>query len=152
VSNLKHLLAVFAAVAIILSSQAAHATHFRYGNLSHTIPDPDSAPRSVKFEIVSAFRTSYTTGFDISLRFGDGALTPPHPGFKRYKSRAKSGTLLQVAFGGVPTSPRWHLVRRRAGIEIPTAAPGAAFAPRPHGEATPPRNAAGRHPAPDRER
>jgi hypothetical protein len=66
VSKLKHLLAVFSAVAIILSSQAAHATHFRYGNVSYTIPDPGHAPRSVRFEVVAGWRSEFTSGLDIS--------------------------------------------------------------------------------------
>ena len=73
-SKLKHFLAVlFALSTVLLASQRAEASHFRYGNISYTIPDP-SAPRTVRFQVTTAWRSDFigTTTLD----FGDGVFNP----------------------------------------------------------------------------
>jgi MYXO-CTERM domain-containing protein len=75
-SKLKRFLAVlFALSTVLLASQRAHATHFRYGNISYTIPDP-SAPNTVRFEVNVAWNTAYQPVDSTSLAFGDGTTNP----------------------------------------------------------------------------
>ena len=73
-SKLKHFLAVlFALSTVLFASQRAEASHFRYGNISYTIPDP-SAPRTVRFQVTTAWRSDFigTTTLD----FGDNISNP----------------------------------------------------------------------------
>ena len=71
-SKLKHFLAVlFALSTVLLASQRANATHFRYGNISYTIPDA-SAPNTVRFEVNVAWNSAYQPVDSTSLAFGDG--------------------------------------------------------------------------------
>jgi MYXO-CTERM domain-containing protein len=73
-SKLKHFLAVlFALGTVLLASQRAEASHFRYGNISYTIPDA-SAPKTVRFQVTTAWRADFigTTTLD----FGDGTSNP----------------------------------------------------------------------------
>ena len=73
-SKLKHFLAVlFALSTVLLASQRADASHFRYGNISYTIPDP-SAPRTVRFNVTSAWRADFIGS--TTLDFGDSTSNP----------------------------------------------------------------------------
>jgi len=75
-SKLKHFLAVlFALSTVLLASQRAYATHFRYGNISYTIPDP-SAPNTVRFEVNVAWNTAYQPVDSTTLSFGDATSNP----------------------------------------------------------------------------
>jgi len=55
----------------IFASKAALASHFRYGTISWTVPDPQNAPLTVKFTVTSAWRGGSPDATD--LNFGDGA-------------------------------------------------------------------------------
>ena len=48
----------------------AEASHFRYGNITWTIPDPVGAPRTVRFTVETAWRGDFIDG--TQLEFGDG--------------------------------------------------------------------------------
>ncbi len=73
-SKLKHFFAVlFALSTVLLASQRAHATHFRYGNISYTIPDP-ATPNIVRFQVTTAWRSTFVGS--TTLNFGDGTTTP----------------------------------------------------------------------------
>lgn len=75
--KLKYLFAILASLCITLISQRAHATHFRYGNITYTIPDP-SNPRTARFEVTTAWRSDYIGTTD--LNFGDGQTNPSTEG------------------------------------------------------------------------
>lgn len=75
-SKLKHFLAVlFALSTVLLASTSAHATHFRYGNITYTVPDP-SLPRTVRFQVNVAWRSSYLPVDGTTLAFGDSTTNP----------------------------------------------------------------------------
>ncbi|MEZ4299829.1 MAG: DNRLRE domain-containing protein [Polyangiaceae bacterium] len=65
------LFAALAVLATLLFAREAHATHFRYGNISWTVPDPVNAPKTVKFTVTTAWRA--TAVDPVTLAFGDGA-------------------------------------------------------------------------------
>lgn len=69
-SKFKAFLAFLATVFVLVFTSRAEATHFRYGNIRYTIPDPINAPLTVRFEVVTAWRAGFigTT----TLEFGDG--------------------------------------------------------------------------------
>jgi Putative metal-binding motif len=67
--KLKYLFAILASLCITLIAQRAHASHFRYGNITYSIPDP-SNPRTVRFEVTTAWRSTFIGTTD--LEFGDG--------------------------------------------------------------------------------
>lgn len=69
-SKFKAFLAFLATVFVLVFASRAEATHFRYGNIRYTIPDPDSAPLTVRFEVVTAWRAAFL-GTTV-LQFGDG--------------------------------------------------------------------------------
>lgn len=73
-SKLKHLFAFLAAFCVLFIAQRAEATHFRYGNITYTIPDPVNAPRTVRFEVNVAWRSDFVDS--TSLNFGDGFSNP----------------------------------------------------------------------------
>nr|AYM52543.1 cell surface protein [Aetherobacter fasciculatus] len=75
-SKLKHFLAVlFALSTVLLASQRAYATHFRYGNITYTIPDP-SSPRTVRFTVTVSWNSAYQPVDSTSLSFGDNTTNP----------------------------------------------------------------------------
>ncbi|MBK9261517.1 MAG: hypothetical protein IPM54_17135 [Polyangiaceae bacterium] len=69
-SKFKAFLAFLAAVFVVVFTSRAEATHFRYGNIRYTIPDPVSAPLTARFEVVTAWRAAFV-GTTV-LQFGDG--------------------------------------------------------------------------------
>ncbi len=69
-SKIKAFLAFLASVFVLVFTSRAEATHFRYGNIRYTIPDPESAPLTVRFEVVTAWRAAFTDS--TTLTFGDG--------------------------------------------------------------------------------
>ena len=74
-SKLKVLLALLASISFFLFAETAHATHFRYGNISYTVPDPVNAPKTVRFDVVAAWRADAVDGSGFAatnLDFGDG--------------------------------------------------------------------------------
>ncbi len=75
-SKLKVLVALLASFCVFfLFAEDAHASHFRYGNITYSIPDPVNAPKTVRFDVVSAWRADAVdgTGFAATnLDFGDG--------------------------------------------------------------------------------
>ena len=80
-SKLRILFAVLASLcALLISTREAHATHFRYGNITYTVPDPVNAPTTVRFDVVTAWRQAFigTT----TLVFGDGQQNPDTAGAK----------------------------------------------------------------------
>jgi MYXO-CTERM domain-containing protein len=77
VSKLKYLFAILASLCVVLISARAQATHFRYGNITYTIPDPAN-PRTVRFEVTTAWRSTYVDG--TALNFGDGQSNPTTEG------------------------------------------------------------------------
>lgn len=79
-SKLKVLFAFLASFCVLLISQSAQATHFRYGNITYTIPDPVSAPRTVRFEVTVAWRAAFVDS--TSLNFGDGQSNPSTTGIE----------------------------------------------------------------------
>nr|AYM52589.1 cell surface protein [Aetherobacter sp.] len=75
-SKLKHFLAVlFALSTVLLASQRAYATHFRYGNITYTIPDP-SSPRTVRFTVTVSWNSAYQPVDSTTLSFGDNTTNP----------------------------------------------------------------------------
>ena len=69
-SIFKGFLAVLAALCVFVFAGRAEATHFRYGNITWSIPDPVSAPRTVRFEVTTAWRAGWVDS--TTLQFGDG--------------------------------------------------------------------------------
>jgi len=69
-SKIKAFLAFLATVSVLVFTSRAEASHFRYGNIKYTIPDPVSAPLTVRFEVVTAWRAAFTD--TSNLNFGDG--------------------------------------------------------------------------------
>ena len=70
-SKFKGLLAVLAALCVVAFAGRVEASHFRYGNITYTIPDPVFAPRTVRFDVVTAWRDPTTTPIP-SFEYGDG--------------------------------------------------------------------------------
>jgi MYXO-CTERM domain-containing protein len=77
---MKSFLAVLAALWVMVLASQAEASHFRYGNITYTIPDPIQAPRTVRFEVVVAWRKDYPILDSTSLNFGDGNTNPADQG------------------------------------------------------------------------
>ena len=72
---LKLLVPALVVLTLLFRSGLAHASHFRYGSIAWTVPNPVSAPRTVSFTVTSAWRSTFIDG--TSLDFGDG--TAPNP-------------------------------------------------------------------------
>ena len=80
-SKLRILLALLASFCFfLLFAKDANATHFRYGNITYAVPDPINAPTTVRFDVVTAWASSFigTT----TLEFGDGQQNPDTAGAK----------------------------------------------------------------------
>lgn len=101
-SKLKAFLAFLATVVVLVFTSRAEATHFRAGNIRYTIPDPVSAPLTVRFEVVTAWRADYpdmttlnfgdgtSNGLALGLFIGDGsdAATPVPEAYRVYRYTA----------------------------------------------------------------
>ena len=73
------LFAVLGAICSVFGvASSAHASHFRSGNLSWTVPDPVGAPRTVRFTVTAARRASMPDS--TALDFGDGTTNPANFG------------------------------------------------------------------------
>ena len=64
---------VLAALVCMTIGATAHASHFRYGNITWKVPDPIAAPQTVQFTVTAGWRD--TLADSITLNFGDGAST-----------------------------------------------------------------------------
>ncbi len=73
---LKRIIPLLAVLAALFWSRTAEASHFRYGSINWTVPNPQMAPLTVQFTVTTAWRTALlgTT----SLNFGD--LSAANPG------------------------------------------------------------------------
>jgi MYXO-CTERM domain-containing protein len=80
VSKLKPFLAALAALFALLLASRAEASHFRYGNITWTVPDPVNAPLSVRFDVTVAWREDYPFIDSTTLNFGNGKTNPPNAG------------------------------------------------------------------------
>ncbi|TKD13217.1 MYXO-CTERM sorting domain-containing protein [Polyangium fumosum] len=69
-SKFKGFLAVLAALCVFVFAGRAEATHLRYANITWSIPDPVSAPRTVRFEVTTGWRATFVDS--TTLFFGDG--------------------------------------------------------------------------------
>ncbi len=78
--KLAALLGILAALAVLLLPRAAHATHFRYGNITYAIPNPVSQPLTVQLDVTVAWRSSYLPIDSTTLNFGDGTANPAKVG------------------------------------------------------------------------
>lgn len=79
-SKLKPFLAALAALFALLLASRAEASHFRYGNITYTVPDPVNAPLTVRFDVTVAWREDYPFIDSTTLNFGDGQSNPPNAG------------------------------------------------------------------------
>jgi MYXO-CTERM domain-containing protein len=77
-----------------LFAKDAQATHFRYGNITYTVPDPVNAPTTVRFDVVTAWAQVFigTT----TLVYGDGQQNPDTAGAKIGNGIDASGLAYQV--------------------------------------------------------
>ncbi len=75
---MKSFLAVIAALYILIFAGRAEATHFRYGHIRYTIPDPVNKPLEVKFEVTVAWRSTFLDS--VTLNYGDGVMSPSTQG------------------------------------------------------------------------
>src|SRR5262245_15294456 len=55
---IKQFLTILMILVGLLLSRTAEASHFRYGNITWTVPDPINNPYKVKFVVTHAWRTS----------------------------------------------------------------------------------------------
>ena len=94
-SKLRILFALLASLlAVALYTTDAHATHFRYGNITYSVPDPINAPTTVRFDVVTAWRQAFI-GSTI-LVFGDGTQNPSTTGAKIGEGVDVGGDAYQV--------------------------------------------------------
>ena len=64
------LAALAAALFLFLAPTRAEASHFRFGTIVWTVPDPQNAPRTVRFTVTHAWRTGAVNS--PNLQYGDG--------------------------------------------------------------------------------
>jgi len=57
--------------ALLGATSHAEASHFRYGNISWSVPDPVGAPRTVRFTVEVAWRSNFAPVDSTNLNFGD---------------------------------------------------------------------------------
>ena len=67
---LKRIIPLLAVLAAVFWSRSAEASHFRYGTIAWTVPNPQTAPLAVKFTVTAAWRTAVIG--NTVLDFGDG--------------------------------------------------------------------------------
>ncbi|UQA61149.1 MopE-related protein [Polyangium aurulentum] len=78
---MKSFLAALAALWVLVLTQRAEASHFRYGNITYKIPDPIGSPLTVRFDVVTAWRSDYgSANTTTPLYFGDNTSNPPTDG------------------------------------------------------------------------
>ncbi|MEO5726155.1 MAG: hypothetical protein ABI134_24000 [Byssovorax sp.] len=53
---LKRIIPLLAVLAALFWSRTAEATHFRYGTIAWTVPNPQTAPLTVSFTVTTAWR------------------------------------------------------------------------------------------------
>ena len=76
---LKRIIPLLAVLAALFWTRAAEASHFRYGTIAWTVPNPQVAPLAVTFTVTTAWRQANIGA--TSLDFGDGtALNPANVG------------------------------------------------------------------------
>ncbi|MBL8741105.1 MAG: hypothetical protein JNK04_08430, partial [Myxococcales bacterium] len=68
----KRLLFLLVSVATLFFSFDAEASHFRYGTINWTVPDPQNAPLTVEFTVEQAWRASFFPIDCTEIQFGDG--------------------------------------------------------------------------------
>ncbi len=68
----KRLLFLLVSVATLFFSFDAEASHFRYGTINWTVPDPQNAPLTVEFTVEQAWRSSFVPIDCTEIQFGDG--------------------------------------------------------------------------------
>jgi Bacterial TSP3 repeat/Putative metal-binding motif len=68
---LKRIIPLLAVLAAVFWSRSAEASHFRYGTIAWTVPNPQTAPLTVKFTVTVAWKS--TNIGNTTLDFGDGA-------------------------------------------------------------------------------
>ncbi len=100
-SKLKTLIALFASLFVVLSfAKEAHASHFRSGNITYTIPDPVNAPTTVRFDVLVGWRYPYSPpGLPVdstSLVFGDGQTNPSTIGLNIGEGVDSAGLVYRV--------------------------------------------------------
>ncbi|MDI1477024.1 MopE-related protein [Polyangium sp. y55x31] len=78
-SKFKGFLAVLAALCVFVFAGRAEATHMRYGNITWSIPNPDTQPRTVAFEVTTAWHKDSFVGTS-ALQFGDNTSNPSTTG------------------------------------------------------------------------
>src|SRR6187549_3609529 len=69
---LKRIIPLLAVLAALFWSRAAEASHFRYGTIAWTVPNPQMAPLTVSFTVTTAWRANLVG--QTNLNFGDGAV------------------------------------------------------------------------------
>src|SRR5512132_2669722 len=69
---LKRIIPLLAVLAALFWSQSAEASHFRYGTIAWTVPNPQTAPLAVNFTVTTAWRANQIG--QTNLNFGDGAV------------------------------------------------------------------------------
>jgi len=80
-SKLRILVTLLASCCVLfLFAKDAHATHFRYGNITYSVPDPINAPTTVRFDVVTAWASNFIGG--TTLQFGDSTSNPDTIGAK----------------------------------------------------------------------
>jgi MYXO-CTERM domain-containing protein len=78
---MKSFLAALAALWVLVLAPRAEASHFRYGNITYKIPDPVGSPLTVRFDVVTAWRSDYgSANTSNPLYFGDGTTNPATDG------------------------------------------------------------------------
>ena len=73
-SLLKLLVPALVVLTLLFRSGLAHASHFRYGSIAWTVPNPVASPLVVRFTVTAAWRSGFIDG--TALDFGDGAVNP----------------------------------------------------------------------------
>ena len=66
----RRIIPLLAVLAALFWGRAAEASHYRYGTIAWTVPDPQTAPLTVSFTVTTAWRSTQIGG--TNLDFGDG--------------------------------------------------------------------------------
>ncbi len=88
-SKQKGFLGVLAALCVSGLASRAEATHNRFNSIIYTVPDPVSSPLTVRFDVVTAWRSDYLDA--TSLAFGDGQTNPSTQGTVIAKGVSSAG-------------------------------------------------------------
>jgi len=68
---LRRIVPLLVAAYVVLFGAVAEASHFRFGNITWSIPDPVGAPRNVRFVVTHGWAAASVSS--VTLNFGDGA-------------------------------------------------------------------------------